>query len=359
MQKRKKLIIILLLLILAILIHFYSSDSIRAENNYSTKWYPTIAASLRFLTGWIPFSIGDVLYAIAALWLVWKIISIIIGLFKRQLTFLWLKKAAYKMVVCLLCIYIVFNIFWGINYHREGIAYQLGLNDSPYTISDLKTIDSLLLLKVNESKEAVIKNHLFITNNKELFTESVEAYNVVANQYSFLKYKMPSIKRSMWGWLGNYLGYSGYYDPFTGEAQVNTTIPKFLQPYTTCHEMAHQLGYAKEDEANFVGYLAASASTDTLFHYSVYLDLFLSCNRNLYMADSAAAISDVKKVLPVVKTDLKEWRKFLIEHNSVVEPIVRWLYGKYLQSNQQPSGILTYDKVTGLLIEYYKKTGKI
>jgi hypothetical protein len=79
----------------------------------------------------------------------------------------------------------------------------------------------------------------------------------------------------LWGWLGNYVGFTGYYNPFTGEAQVNTTVPKFLQPFTASHEVAHQLGYAKEMEANFVGYLAASHSTDTLFRYSVYLDLFL------------------------------------------------------------------------------------
>jgi hypothetical protein len=35
------------------------------------------------------------------------------------------------------------------------------------------------------------------------------------------------------------------------------------------------------------------------------------------------------------------------------------MYGKYLQNNQQPSGILSYDEVTGLLIAYYKKNGTL
>ncbi len=69
----------------------------------------------------------------------------------------------------------------------------------------------------------------------------------------------------MYSYLGNYLGFTGYYNPFTGEAQVNTTVPLFVQPFTTCHEIGHQLGYAKENEANFAGYLAAKSSPDAGF----------------------------------------------------------------------------------------------
>jgi len=163
----------------------------------------------------------------------------------------------------------------------------------------------------------------------------------------------------MWGWLGNYLGYMGYYNPFTGEGQVNTTIPLFLQPFTTCHEIAHQLGYAKENEANFVGYLAAISSKDEFFHYSVYLDLFLYANRNLYHSDSAAANTFTKQLLPAVKNDLIVWRKFNQRHKNPVEPVIRWMYGKYLENNQQPSGMLSYDEVNGFLIAYYKKYGKL
>jgi hypothetical protein len=119
--------------------------------------------------------------------------------------------------------------------------------------------------------------------------------------------------------------------------------------------MAHQLGYAKEDEANFVGYLSASASTDTFFRYSVYLDLFLTANRNLRAADSVSAKVYRKQLLPEVVTDIKTWKIFIIQHDNPVEPLITWMYGKYLQSNQQPSGMLSYDEVTGLLIEYYRK----
>lgn len=196
-------------------------------------------------------------------------------------------------------------------------------------------------------------------SSKEIFNQSVKTYEDVNKQYPFLDYHPSSIKISLWGWLGNYTGYMGYYNPFTGEGQVNTTVPKFLQPFINCHEIAHQIGYAKENEANFVGYLAAVYSNDAYFHYSTYLDLFLYANNNLFETDSMAAKAFSKGLLPAVRKDLKEWRQFNARHKNPVEPVIRWVYGKYLENNQQPSGMLSYDEVTGLLIAYYKKYGKL
>jgi hypothetical protein len=258
-----------------------------------------------------------------------------------------------------LIIYIVFNLLWGINYNRQGIATQLALTMEKYSPQDLKTVNNILLQKINENKAAIEKDGPITLKNNEIFKRSAAAYTEVSKKYPFLQYQTASVKTSLWGWLGNYVGFTGYYNPFTGEAQVNTSVPKFLQPYTTCHEIAHQLGYAKENEANFVGYLAAAASKDTLFRYSVYLNLFLYADRNLYSVDSAAAKSLAHQLLPSVKADLKELSDFNRRHQNPVEPVIRWMYGKYLQSNQQPSGVLSYDEVTGFLIAYYKKYGEL
>jgi hypothetical protein len=356
---RKKIAWILALFLISVLIHIYSVSPDRVESQYATGIYPYISESLRFLFGWIPVSIGDILYGIAAVWLCWGLLSFLYRLIRGRLSINGLKKGLLTALIVLLSIYIIFNIFWGINYNRKGISYQLGIDEKKFTSMQLRQLDSILLEKVNESKRALVKNDAVKKTNKEIFDESMDAYKTIAVSYPFLTYRQQAVKHSLWGWVGNYLGFAGYYDPFTGEAQVNTTEPSFLLPYTTCHEMAHQLGYAKEDEANFVGYLAAAASTDTAFHYSVYLDLFLSANRNLYNVDSAEAKTLAKQLLPEVKTDLKEWRAFEIKHKNPVEPAIRWLYGKYLENNKQPSGLLTYDEVTGLLIQYYNKFGKM
>ena len=112
-------------------------------------------------------------------------------------------------------------------------------------------------------------------------------------------------------------------------------------------------------EANFVGYLAAAASADTVFQYSAQTDLLSYANRTLYLADSTSALRIRKLLLPEVIADFKERKKFNAAHTSFLQPIVSVLYGKFLQANRQPMGMLSYDEVTGFIISYYKKFGTI
>ena len=273
----------------------------------------------------------------------------------------WLKVkiGLVQILFVIILIYIVFNIFWGLNYNRKGIATQLNMQVAKIDTADLKMLHLLLLQKLNESKQALINSKAPYPTNKELFDRAEHCYSECEKQFPFLKYRSNSVKSSLFGWLGNYLGFTGYYNPFTGEAQVNTSIPAFILPYTTVHEMAHQLGYAKEEEANFVGYLAATSSNDTLFQYSTYLDLFVYANREVFFIDSLNAKSTVQRLLPGVKADIKEWRDFLKRHRNPFEPMITWIYGNYLRANQQPKGMFSYNEVIIDLIGYYRKFGKL
>ena len=362
MRPGKKAIILAIVLSICIIIRLYSASDLRVENGYAAGFFPSFSAGLRYFLGKIPFSIGDIGYGALIIFLGWKLYRFFRFVYKQRSKAVYLqrlKQFVYSTLLAFALVYIVFNIFWGINYNRKGIAWQLGLPEQKYTAEELRQMNCLLLDKVNGSKRSLQKKGESYPDNKELFSMVTNAYSVLAREYPFLAYRPASVKPSMWGWFGNYAGFTGYYNPFTGEAQVNTTIPKFLQPFTTCHEVAHQIGYAKEMEANFVGYLAASASKDTLLHYSVYLDLFTYANRNLLMNDSLSARVYAMELDPAVKADIIEWRKFNRSHQGKLEPLVRWAYGKYLQSNQQPNGISSYDEVTGFLIAYYKKFGRI
>ena len=383
MKLKKSLVFTLVLVVVTVFIHIYSSDSTRVENQYATGIYPAFGRFLRYLFGWFPFSIGDVLYGLIIIWLIWKIVKgikaiaplnyvrsfsknpqggskeKILAKIKRRLSLQNLGTGLFKTLRFLLIIYIIFNVFWGINYNRVGIAGQLQLKMDKYKLEDLKIINALLVAKTNASKQSLVNGNYKYPSNIQLFKKVEEAYQQAEKVYPFLKYQTVSLKPSMWSWLGNYMGFTGYYNPFTGEAQVNTLAPKFLQPFTTCHEVAHQLGYAKEMEASFVAYLAAVASQDTLLHYSVYLDLFMYSNRNLFETDSMVAKEFTQQLIPAVKSDLTEWKAFNKKHRNPFEPIFRWIYGVYLKQNQQPQGVLSYDEVTGFMIAYYKKYGKI
>ena len=362
MKFTKRPLIIAALLLICISIRIFCMNEENVEKIYSLKIYPIISSKFRLIFGWLPFSIGDFIWLVFLLFLLRQLFFLLRFLFIKKRRSSFREKLIPFVYSCLLfwtVFYIFFNIFWGINYNRQGVAKQLNLPLNEYSLKELKTINQLLTQKINSTKQSLLRNKIAYPGNKGLFVMTAKAYKNVAEKYSFLNYEPTSIKSSMYGWLGNYSGFVGYFNPATGEAQVNTSVPKFTQPFTACHEVAHQLGYAKEMEANFVGYLAASASTDTLFQYSVYIDLFTYANRSLYFVDSSAAFLYRRLLLSSVLKDYKERRKFNEAHTSFIEPIFRTVYGLFLKSNQQPQGILSYDQVTGFLIAYYKKFGII
>jgi hypothetical protein len=133
-----------------------------------------------------------------------------------------------------------------LNYNRRGIAHQLGLEIKKYSLADLDTLTTVIQNRLNYYADFVSEPQRDSFNKKKrLFSSAREAYVEIEKKYSFLGYHPRSIKPSIYSYLGNYLGFQGYYNPFSGEGQVNTTIPRFLEPFVTTHEMAHQLDMQK------------------------------------------------------------------------------------------------------------------
>lgn len=325
---------------------------------YSTHIYPYTGITFRLITGWIPFSIGDVLYFILMIWLILKLIAIIKAFNRKQVTWTKIKWVTYRFVKIAMWLYIIFNILWGWNYYRLGIAFQLQLKPQAYSKEVLLDLTRQLIQKVNASRIALGEGYKY-PHHKDYFKTAIAAYNDVQNEYPFLKYNHTSLKKSLYGSLGNYMGFLGYYNPFSGEAQVNTAFLIFQQPYVACHEIAHQLGYASESEANFVGYLAATRSSDTAMHYSVYFDLFNYANRELFYRDSTAARNNYKLLDTLVKKDIISVRKFLYRYKNPFEPVVKLFYDQYLKANNQAKGMQSYNDVVGWLIAYRQKFGRL
>ena len=348
-----------LLIAIAIFIKIISLFPYVIETYYSMGIYPYIAAFYRRLFGWLPFSFGDVFYFAAGSYLLWLFIKFVRAVLQKRFTKIDFIAKAKSTCFTLAAIYIYFNLSWGLNYNRPGIATQLGLTPQMHNEADLKNITSILLQKMNYSRRLLGTNKLLYKPYEQVFLEAQVAYGIAANSLPFMTYKTASVKRSMYGPVGNYLGFLGYYNPFTGEAQLNPTMPRFLLPYVACHEMAHQLGYASESEASFVGYLATMSSTDHLFQYSTYFDMFYYANHELYIRDSAAAKINYNQLDTLVKTDLAEVRNYWRKSDNFFEPIVKIFYDHYLKANQQHSGMKSYNEVIGWLIAYYKKYGAV
>jgi hypothetical protein len=347
-----------LLIILTILIKWASWYPVWVEHYYTYGIYPAISYVQRLLFGWMPISIGDLFYCFVIIIIIYKLYRFFRLVFKKQFTRQYLTAGLQQGIFFILFVYVCFNLLWGLNYNRQGISVQLGIQVKRYNMEELNTLTYTLLKKLNEYADQVTEAQRDSFNKKSrLFILSSDAYKQVSAQYPFLKYNPVSVKPSLFSYLGNYLGFQGYYNPFSGEAQANTTIPRFSEPFVTAHEIAHQLGYAKENEANFVAFLASRNSPSPVLKYSLYFDMYNYAIGEVYRRDTAAARIFQQNLHPQAVKDIKEYREFYRQYRNPVEPIIMWAYGHYLKANNQPGGKQTYNEVVAWLIAYYKKFG--
>lgn len=351
---------LLLLLVIAVLIRLFSLREDWVEQYYTFGIYPVFAKSFRFLFGWISFSVGDLLYIGAFVWLVMKVWKLVNLMKKRQARgyLSWMLFSKYLKLGLL--VYIAFSLFWGLNYFRQGVEKQLGLELKLYSVDDLFVVTTTLQQRLNVLAEKIDSTQrLQYNQHRFLFAKGIDAYQSVEGIYPYLAYRQSSIKSSLFTPVGHWFGFTGYYNPFTAEAQLKTSIPVFLKPFVVTHEIAHQLGYAKEDEASFVAYLACKNSSDLYFLYSVYFEMYrdalFECKRTPNK-ELVEAIS--RNIHPRVRWDIRDLRLYLLKNQNFIEPYMTGAYDQYLKLNNQPKGKATYNEVIAYLIAYMKKFGK-
>jgi hypothetical protein len=351
---------LLFLLSIAILVKLFSLNEVWVEHYYSNGIYGTLSKTLRAILGWIPFSVGDIVYIAAGIWLVLKVWKALQLLKRRKAKeYLgWLLFRKYLKLVLL--IYIVFSLFWGVNYYRQGISSQIGITVHPYSVTDLFSLTTVLQQRLNGYAGKIDSvGRLRYNNNGVLFDSSIAAYRMVEEMYPFLYYATPSQKTSLFTPVGKYFGFTGYYNPFSGEAQLKTSIPVFLKPFVTTHEIAHQLGYAKENEASFVAYLTCKSSGNADFLYSAYFEVYRDALFDCIKTGDTVFVNNLRKNLsPRVKHDIYDLRHYLTRNKNFIEPLMSGAYDKYLRLNNQPNGKATYNEVIAYLIAYMKKFGK-
>jgi hypothetical protein len=155
--------------------------------------------------------------------------------------------------------------------------------------------------------------------------------------------------------LLNYLGTSGYYNPFTSESQMNYAMPVFVRPFVACHELSHQMGFGPEDEANFVGFIAGTQSHDRLLRYSSYYVGVQEFMFALKMQDSVARKELKKRISPLVLSDFKTEREYWLSYEGKMEKLSSIFYDNFLKANNQPQGLKTYNNMVLLVLAYRKK----
>jgi hypothetical protein len=154
-----------------------------------------------------------------------------------------------------------------------------------------------------------------------------------------------------------YLQISGIYPYISPEAVVNIKTPVSELPHTICHEMAHQRGIAREDEANYVGYLAAVNNPDPLFQYSGYSQALSYCLSALYRASSTAYDQIRPRINVGILRDMSIagnfWRSFE-QKNELPAKISTAVNDTYLQIQNIPDGTRSYGRMVDLLLAEFR-----
>lgn len=353
---KKKIVRIVLTLAAILLLKGLFAWSNRFGDFYFHRWYSWSSLAFRQVTGIVPFSIGDVIYTA---WIIGGILYLL-KLCYKLIRARWeaLGFQLLRGVQFLLSVYLAFLVLWGFNYERNSLARDTRLVvTGVYNTQQLYQLSDTLLQLVNLEKTntgdtaGIMKTD---TTGKPVFERAIAAYDAAAKTWPALRYRAPSIKPAVFGHWLNYPGVTGYLNPFTNEAQVNTTVPGVLLPFVSCHEIAHQIGYAPEEEANFVGYLAATSIPDSHFRYAANFDMFLYSVRQLARRDTTLAHNIWQKALPGVKADYKAIIDFYEPYTGKVDAYSSFLYDRYLKANKQDKGIRSYSEVTGWLIAYFK-----
>jgi protein-S-isoprenylcysteine O-methyltransferase Ste14 len=351
---RLPLLLVVQLVVLRILALFPSV----VERFYSNGIYPYLSQASRFLLGWIPFSVGDVIYVVL-------IVLLLRWFVKRRKT--W--RAAWKdnlltLVGFVSVGYLLFNLLWGINYHREKLsvrlqieAAQTAVDTIPYTDAELMEFTQKLIARINDQHRSITRNDsvkvvLDLTSD-EVLDQNIRGYEAVSKTHPFLVYKTASVKASMLSLPLTYMGFAGYLNPFTAEAQSNVRVPRYQLPMIGSHEMAHQIGYASESEANFVGFLAVTHHPDPKFRYSGYATALVYCLGQWEVRDLSVYEELLAQVNPGILENYRESREFWQSHESFIETGFKIFYDNFLKLNQQ-DGLESYSRFVDLMVHYYK-----
>ncbi|MDD3721090.1 MAG: DUF3810 domain-containing protein [Lutibacter sp.] len=325
------------------------------EKYYAQGLYVYISKFLRLLFGWIPFSVGDILYALLVIVIVKNIFTAIQN---KKLTF---KNTLFKIGGFISILFFVFHLNWGLNYFRQPVYKTLNFENEKYTTNELVDFTEKLIVKINQVHFSITKNNATLVDNKlnksQIKEISHSIYNQFQKKYPQFYHENLKAKYSLFSVPLTYMGFAGYLNPFTNEAQVNYLIPKNTYPMVICHELAHQVGIAPESEANFIGYLAATNADDVYFNYSGYLMAIRFCLSEIYQKDPAKFEVLKIELNKGIIQDIRQSENFWESYQNWSEKYFKTFYDSFLKANKQKDGMKSYNKVVVLLINYHKTNG--
>ena len=314
-----------------------------------------VRSALSLLTSWIPFSLGEAVILLLPLAL-----FLVLRLAVRHYCGSW--RAAFVYVGILFSVAVtlfsVFTLGFAAGYRGSTLDQKLELDRAPVSAQELYDTALILIDNVNTLTEEVGFGaddfSVMPYDLSEMNRRLNDAYTATAKEHGFLTHVDSRVKPVLVSEVMSHMHITGVYSFFTGEANLNVNFPDYTLPYTAAHEMAHQRGIAREDEANFMAFLVTTAAEDPYIRYCGYLNAYEYVASALYTADKELYYNAVAKLNGQVKAEMAAYSDFYDQYrDSAVSQVSGAVNDSYLQSQGTP-GTVSYGMVVDLTVAYYK-----
>lgn len=349
MNKKIKIIGSILLPIQWLIIKWLSKNPSLVETYYSQGFYPKIIQILQAVFGWSPFPIGDLFYFLLGIWMIYLCYRFIKDERSKKITHFL------SFTTTLSLVYFIFHLFWAINYYRKPLYSSMEMS-ADYTTEELYNTTKKLIYSTNLLYSELTPTDSIMEipySKKEIRQLSALGYEVISKDILSL-ISPKNTKNSLFSLMISYLGYGGYFNPFTGEAQINAKIPKSLYAVIAAHEQAHQLGYAAENEANFLGVLASIKNPDSFMQYSGYSYGLRYCLSELARRDKDLYQELYQKIDPRILNMYKAHQEFWKKYDTPIDTISKIIWDNFLKASKQKEGITSYNYIVALLVNFDK-----
>ena len=352
---RKRNYLIFLLPLAIILSKLSSLNPNTVEAIYSTKIYRGIGQTLSLITGVIPISVAELIIISLIAFSICQLTILIIKIKKdRNNRLNSFMKFIVSVLASISIIYFIFITSWGLNYHRASFASIAGFETRAYSAQELAQLSEHLINQANDLRDHVHEDENGVMDlprgSFDVMKRASAGYDNAAQMYPELGGKYGKPKVVLLSKVMSYTGIWGVYFPFTAEANVNISIPQSMIPSTTLHEMAHQRGFAREDEADYIAYLTSTMHPDVDFQYSGTLMALRHTMRALARAD----YDTFKELTATYGEGLKRDMNAIAIHNQEHESILRrassQINNTYLKANSQQDGVKSYGRMIDLLM---------
>jgi hypothetical protein len=254
----------------------------------------------------------------------------------------------------------LFIALWGINYNRLPFSETSGLEAGPVQAGVLERSCLLLVEQTNVLREDVREDDdgvmALSVPLRNTLQRANEGFRAAATEFGTLGAVEPGRPKPVLGSkLMSHAGITGAYFPMTAEANINMDVTNAELPFTICHELAHQIGFAREDEANFIAWITCYYSPYEDYKYSGSVMALLNLLNALQGRDAAAWGRIRGMCSPAVNRDLNSMGQYWRLYEGPVSEISETINDTFLRANRQSDGVQSYGRMVDLVIAYLRK----